>query len=265
MLFLCRCTKIFLGLIAIANAYSTAHAFDCLIRPENAQARLVRDTGEVLSPKIQLYLKCEQLRAINTVEVSFADSEGKTKTTRVTNDRIESVLQNASPTSNEASKLIQAIGYALLGNERAREGMVRSNDFALASGVLPQGKVVERNRGLQIDLGFVAPSVENVFILNDGKTDVLRMTNDLKSIKLSADLLVAGKKYSWILKTKDESTKGEFEVITQASMENVMSAAGLKVTTNPISLSEVVSQVEALKKVGFGWEGLQLALIALKR
>jgi hypothetical protein len=260
MLFLSHRTKIFIGLVAMTNAYSSALAFDCLIRPENAQARLVRDTGEVLSPKIQLYLKCEQLRTINTVEVSFADSSGKTKTTRVTNDRIESVLQNASPTSNEASKLIQAIGYALLGNERAKEGMVRSNDVALASEVLPQGNVVERNQGLQIDLGFVAPSVDNFFILNDGKADVLRVTNDLKSIKLNADLLVAGKKY-----TKDESAKGEFNVVTHAAMANVASVAGLKVTTNSMSLSEVVAQVEALKKVGFGWEGLQIALSALRR
>ena len=250
------------GFAFLVSSSVSSFAIECLIRPMDGNARLVRDSGEILVPSTSVYQRCEQIRAIGTVEVFFVGEDAKQQSVTATNDRLAKLLPKASPVvPGDASKdtsLLTAIKYALLGHQRVRQGMVRGEDSALAAEVLPTGKVLARSASVQLELGFISPSNINSFVLFESNKEIFRAQKDLRLMTLPVSAFVQGKRYTWKLKTSVESAEGSYEV---NSLEQLNTDLGRTLNADVnTTFSQAVIQADRLEALGYRFEGIMSIL-----
>jgi hypothetical protein len=251
-----------IGLAFLVSSSAPSFAIECLIRPLDGNARLVRDSGEVLVASTSVYPRCEQIRAIGAVEVFFIGEDAKQQSVIANNERLAKLLPKASPVApsdaNKDTSLFTAIKYALAGHQRVRQGMVRSDESALAAEVLPTGKVLARSAPVQLELGFVSPSDVNSFVLFEGAREIFRMQKDLRLMTLPAAAFVQGKRYVWKLKTSAETAEGSYEI---NSREQLNADLGRAPNADVgATFSQTVIQADRLKELGYRFEGIMSIL-----
>lgn len=251
-----------IGFAFLISSSAPSFAIECLIRPMDGNARLVRDSGEVLVPTTSVYPRCEQIRAIGAVEVFFIGENAKQQSVTANNERLAKLLPKASPVArsdaNKDTSLFTAIKYALAGHQRVRQGMVRSDDAALAAEILPTGKVLARSAPVQLELGFVSPSDVNSFVLFEGTKEIFRMQQDLRLMTLPATAFVQGKRYVWKLKTSAETAEGNYEVNSREQLNTDLGRAhNADVSAN---FSQTVIQADRLSALGYPFEAIMSIL-----
>jgi hypothetical protein len=252
-----------IGFALLVSVSSTVFSIECLIRPVESSARLVRESGgEVLVPSTSVYPRCEQMRATGSIEVFFVGEDGKQQSVIAKDERLAKLLPKTTPVisgdSRNDSTLFTAIKYALSGHQRIKQGMVRSDDAARAAEVLPVGKVRARKESVQLELGFISISDSNLFVLFEGTREVLRVQKDLRIITLPAGAFVAGKKYTWRLKTSAENAEGGYDVRSQQQLE--VDLGSVYTLDSGATFAQTVNQADRLKAVGYPFEGVMSVL-----
>jgi hypothetical protein len=121
-----------------------------------------------------------------------------------------------------------------------------------------QGKVRARKESVQLELGFISISDSNLFVLFEGTREVLRVQKDLRIITLPAGAFVAGKKYTWRLKTSAENAEGGYEVSSQQQLE--VDLGNAYALDSGATFAQTVNQADRLKAVGYPFEGVMSVL-----
>jgi hypothetical protein len=252
-----------IGFVTLLCLSNSVFSIECLIRPVDSSARLVRESGgEVLVPSTSVYPRCEQMRATGSVEVFFVGEDGKQQSVIAKDERLAKLLPKTTPISSGESRsdstLFTAIKYALSGHQRIKQGMVRSDDSARAAEVLPSGKVLARKEPVQLELGFISIADSNSFVLFDGAKEVFRLQKDLRVITFPVSAFVTGKKYVWKLKTSAETAEGSYEVSSQQQLELDLGRA--LASELGATFAQTVTQADRLKAIGYPFEGVMTVL-----
>lgn len=222
-----RLSTLAASLSALLSVSCAASATQCVFRGDSAEARLVRFSGEVLSPQgWTVDQQCERLDVVaGAFRVVVPGAGGKLGETQVT----RGTLVKRQEGSGGGTGLLHQIAIVLAGDERARSGMSRAgSDVDMLAEALPSGHLVDHGRPLDIDLA--DPAVAQGATLQwiaAGKAPVrIPVTNGVAHVPAAS--LHAGTAYEWRYVQGTTTLKGSFNVVSEAAFQEARAAVDLE-------------------------------------
>lgn len=241
---------------------NAATAVECVYRGVDADARVVRDSGEMFTPSAWITdTKCERLTVVSgSVQIVNRNADGRIVKRTADAGRL------ATGSAGGGDFLFHAIGVMLAGDERVRAGRSRGFGDALESiqNALPSGLVAMPDGPLVMDVPITPDEVGATFALSrDGA--VIFQTKLLKpTLAIPAGKLAPDGHYQWVIKAGPETASGQFTVVSAATYAAARAEIdGLNKTAHPASAEQTFKTASALLVAGYAMEARKVIRQAL--
>jgi len=208
-------------LAACLSASSAAGAAECVYRAKSADARLVRFSGEMLTPRgWTVDQQCERLEVVTgTFRVVAPGAAGKLAESDVSSGTLVTREQGGG------SGLMRQIAIVLAGDERVRSGMSRAGgDFDPLVEALPSGQVVDHGRALDIVFPDPAAAKGAALQFTTAGRAPLRVPVVDGVARVPASYLRSGAAYQWRLVHGGTTLQGTFMMVSAAAYEEARAA-----------------------------------------
>jgi hypothetical protein len=238
-------------------------AAECVYRGVDADARVVRDSGEMFTPTAWISdTKCERLSVVSgSVQIVNRNAEGRIVKRTADAGRL------ATGSAGGGDFLFHAIGVMLAGDERVRAGRSRGFGASLESiqNALPSGLVAMPDGPLVMDVPITPDEAGASFALSRDGVVILQTKLVKPTLVIPAGKLAPDGRYQWVMKAGPETASGQFTVVSAAAYATARAEIdALNKTDHPASAEQAFKTASALLVAGYAMEARKVIRAALE-
>jgi hypothetical protein len=217
----------FLSCLAWFAAASPAIGAPCFFQGEDAAARVVSRSGEMLVPfpGVMSSTDCTKLRVMSGGVWVFQTSGngGIIEKTRVTSG---SLVRNGSPNASDNDGILAVIRELKIvaeGVQRSATGSSRGAGEDYFLDAMPTGKVLANAVDLVVPAGLVSSSIANLTITST-KGYVARFSKVPQELRIPATALKPDTRFVWHADSQGKTIRGTFDVVAPDVAEQHLKA-----------------------------------------
>jgi len=257
--------------LLLATLPPAAHAIDCVYRGTDDSARVVRRSGEFLTPYPAALSdrNCERLRVESGAVDAVWAAGGNAS--RLVSRRVERgvlVPAGASPdpaAGERAGSVMQEVAVVLGGAQRRVLGSSRGDAGDLVASLLPTGRVAAPLADIVVTVGPEPdPLLQRFTLWRQGKV-VHEQRGPAASLRLPAAALQPGSELTWELVHDGKVARGQLRAEAVGTLQALRDAAGSRHAGEPDPLLRQMRTAAELIAEGDAWYARQLLESALLR